>query len=210
MLVHGSHVSLSLVVGRDGRSASDGDLARALMAGADWAVTETWRRFAPMVLLIARRALGSAVEVEDIGQEVFDRVFRKVRTLREPDSFRSFVYACAVRALQTELRHRKLRSWLSFERPEALAGRGCQTLDLESREILRKFQDLLDRLAPRDRLVFVLRRMESMTVEEIATTMKLSESTVKRSMTRAARRLSHWIDADPGLADLFDGGRLER
>jgi RNA polymerase sigma-70 factor (ECF subfamily) len=163
-----------------------------------------------MVFLIARRALGSESEVEDIGQEVFDRVFRKVRTLREPDKFRSFIYACAVRVLQTELRHRKLRSWLSLDRPETLAGLGCQTLDLEWREILRKFQALLDRLTPRDRLVFVLRRMESMTIEQIAATMKVSESTVKRSMARAAKRLSRWIDADPGLAGLFDGGRLER
>jgi RNA polymerase sigma factor (sigma-70 family) len=75
---------------------------------------------------------------------------------------------------------------------------------------LRRFRDLLDRLAPRDRLVFVLRRMESMTVEEIAVTMKISESTVKRSMARASTRLSRWIDADPGLAGLFDGGRLGR
>ena len=180
------------------------------MAGDEWAIVETWRRFAPMVLLIAKRTLGSRDEAEDIGQEVFHRVFRKVRTLREPDSLRSFVYACAIRALQTELRRRKLRSWLSFERLEVLTGLGGQTQDVESRDILRRFLGLLDRLAPRDRLVFVLRRMESMTVEEIAVTMKISESTVKRSMARASTRLSRWIDADPGLAGLFDGGRLGR
>jgi RNA polymerase sigma factor (sigma-70 family) len=79
-----------------------------------------------------------------------------------------------------------------------------RTLDVESRDLLRKCHALLDRLNTRDRLVFVLRRMESMTVEEIAATMDISVSTVKRSMAHAASRLSRWIDADPGLAELLN------
>jgi DNA-directed RNA polymerase specialized sigma24 family protein len=45
--------------------------------------------------------------------------------------------------------------------------------------------------------------MESMTVEEIATYMGISVSTVKRSMAHASSRLSRWIEADPGLADVL-------
>jgi RNA polymerase sigma-70 factor, ECF subfamily len=205
-----SHVPLSLVVGQDRRGASDGDVARGLIAGDAWAITETWRRFAPMVLGIAKRTLGSQSEAEDIGQEVLYRLFRKAKTLREPDSMRSFVWACTIRALKDELRRRKLRAWLCFERPETLADPGCRTLDVESRDLLRKFSALLDRLAPRDRLVFVLRRMESMTVEEIAAAMEISESTVKRSMARASSRLSRFIKADPGLAGLSSGERWGR
>jgi RNA polymerase sigma-70 factor (ECF subfamily) len=159
---------------------------------------------------MAKRTLGSQSEAEDIGQEVFQRLFRKAKALREPDSLRSFVYAFAVRALQTELRRKKLRGWLHLEHPAALSGHGWGTLDVESRDLLRKFQALLDRLAPRDRLVFILRRVESMTVEEIAATMEISESTVKRSMTCASNRLSRWIDADPGLAGLCDAERWGR
>ncbi len=189
-----SHAPLSLVVGQDRRAASDGDVARALSAGETWAAAETWRRFAPMVLTLAKRTLGSPSEAEDIGQEVFCRVYRKVRTLREPDSFRSFVYTCALRVLQTELHRKKVRSWLSFERPDLLDCQGSGTLDVESRDLLRKFYALLDRLAPRDRIVFVLRRVESMSIEEIAATTEASESTVKRSLARASSRLSRWMD----------------
>ena len=86
--------------------------------------------------------------------------------------------------------------------PEPPLDFGFWTLDVESRDLLRKLYALLDRLSPRDRLVFVLRRMEAMTVEEIAATMHLSISTVKRSIAHASARLSQWIDADPGLAGL--------
>jgi RNA polymerase sigma-70 factor, ECF subfamily len=201
------HVPLSLVVGQDGRAVSDGDLARALSGGEAWAAVETWRRFAPMVLTLAKRTLGSQSEAEDIGQDVFFRVYRRVRTLREPDSFRNFIYTCAVRVLQNELHRKKMRSWLSFERPESLDLQGSGTLDVESRDLLRRFYRLLDRLSPRDRMVFVLRRIESMSVEEIAATMETSESTVKRSLVRASNRLSRWMDDEPRLADRERWGR---
>jgi RNA polymerase sigma factor (sigma-70 family) len=200
---------LSLVVGRDRRNAADADLARALAAREAWAITETWRRFAPMVLVMAERCLGSKADAEDIGQEVFYRVFRKAKTLRNPDCLRSFIYSFAIRTLRTELRRRRLRSWLLFE-PELPSDVATSTLDVESRDHLRRFYALLDRLKPRDRLVFILRRMESMTMEETAGHLDISVSTVKRSMARASERLSRWVEADSGLAGLLDGERWER
>jgi RNA polymerase sigma-70 factor (ECF subfamily) len=81
MIMHAGKTS-PRVVGQDRRAASDGDVARALSAGEAWAAVETWRRFAPMVLTLAKRTLGSRSEAEDIGQDVFCCVYRKVRTLR--------------------------------------------------------------------------------------------------------------------------------
>jgi RNA polymerase sigma-70 factor, ECF subfamily len=195
---------LSLVVAPDPRQKSDGELALALAAGSPWAITETWHRFAPGVVLLGRRVLGSESEAEDMAQEVFQRVFAKARTLRTPDRLRSFVYSFAIRLIKTELRRRKARAWLSFHRPETLVDVGAELADMESRDLLRRFYMLLDRLAPRHRLVFALRHLESMTVEEVAAQMELSISTVKRSLSHATDRLSRWIEADPGLVDFID------
>jgi RNA polymerase sigma-70 factor (ECF subfamily) len=203
-----SRVSLALV-DRDRRATSDSDLARSLVAGEAWSIAETWRRFAPMVLMMAERCLGSKSDAEDIGQEVFYRVFRKAKTLRDPNALRSFIYSFAIRTLRTELRRRRLRSWLLLE-PDLPTDLGHTTLDVESRDHLRRFYALLDRLTPRDRLVFILRRMESMTMEETARELDISVSTVKRSMAQASSRLSRWIEADPGLGDLLEGERWGR
>jgi len=190
------------VVGARRGDPADRELVVGLVAGEGWAMAETWQRFAPMVLMTARRSLGSRSEAEDVAQEVFFRVFRKVKAIRDPDSLRSFIYSFAVRVLKAELRRRKVRGWLPFL-PEPPLDFGFRTLDVEGRDHLRKLYALLDRLTARDRIAFVLRRMESMTVEEIAATMDLSISTVKRSLAHASSRLSRWIDADPGLADLW-------
>jgi len=205
-----SRAPLALIVGGAPRDASDAELAAGLIARQDWALAEAWRRFAPMVLRTAERVIGTRTEAEDVAQEVFCQVFRRARTLREPDSLRSFVYSFVVRVLKSELRRRKRRRLLFLGAPSGAEDPLDTTAaDVESRELLIRFNALLDRLSPRDRLVFVLRRMEAMTIQEIAGTMDLSISTVKRAMAHASRRLAHWVDTDPGLAAFVEshGGR---
>lgn len=199
-----SRLHLSLVVDAQHRDVSDAELAGALVSGEPWALTEAWYRFAPMVLRTAEAALGSRSESEDLTQEIFCRLYVQVKNLRELASLRSFVYSIAIRTLKSQLRYRRLRAWLSFRRPETLVDACHTTPDVEGRDHLRRFYALLDRLSPRDRLVFVLRRVESLTVEEIAARLDLSPSTVKRSMAHASERLTAWVNADPGLAGLTD------
>lgn len=205
-MISRSRAPLSLVVARDPRELADAELARSLVNGETWALNETWRRFAPMVLMMAERALGSRSEAEDVAQETFCRVFRTASTLEKPESLRSFVYSVAIRALRSHLRSSRLRAWLSFDAPEALIDPRYCTLDVETRDLLRRFYRLLDRLSSRDRLVFLLRRVEAMTVEEIAATMEISTSTVKRALTHASQRLSRWVESDPGLDGLLEQG----
>src|SRR5262245_5118125 len=109
-----THRPVSLVVAPDPGDASDAELARALVGREAWAIGETWHRFAPVVIMFARRALGSESEAEDVAQEVFHRVFAKCGTLRAPDRLRSFVFSFAIRVVRTELRSRRTRAWLSF------------------------------------------------------------------------------------------------
>lgn len=200
-----SNAPLSLVKAGARPAASDSELAAGLIAGQEWAISETWRRFAPMVLVTAERALGSSSEAEDVTQEVFCRIFQRVKTLRRFESFRSFVYSFAVRLLRAELRRRRRRRWLSLVGVSAPDAVDLRAADPESRDLLRRFNALLDRLAPRDRLVFVLRALDKMTIEEIAETMALSSSTVKRAMNHAADRLSRWMERDPELLAVAKG-----
>jgi len=196
-------VPLALVPSSDRRSVSDADLARGMQSGDSWALSEAWRRFAPMVIVMAARTLGSETEAEDLAQEVFYRVFRKARELRDPSSLRSFVFSFALRLVKTELRHRKALGWLSFHRSESLPEGVSPSVDIESRDLLRRFYMLLDRLGTRPRLVFCLRYLERMTVEEIASNLDLSMSTVKRALAHATSKLSGWVRSDFGdLGDL--------
>jgi RNA polymerase sigma-70 factor, ECF subfamily len=204
MGIRRSHIIKLALVGPPTRDhLSDADLARALIAGAAWAYAETWNRFAPTIFNMAVSTLGSSSEAEDIVQEVFCRLARKAKTLREPECLRSFVVSFAIRVLKWELRRRRLQNWLTFEPSEELVDAVRVSLDVESRDMLRRFYALLARLGARERLVYALRHIESMTIEETAQAMDISVSTVKRLQERATAQLSEWVETDFELMGLL-------
>jgi len=207
MRTRSSHIKLALVAPPTRDHLSDTDLARALVTGAAWAYAETWNRFAPVVFNMAVSSLGSPSEAEDIVQEVFCRLARKAKTLREPERLRSFIVSFAIRVLKWDLRRRRVQSWLTFQPADALAEVVKVSLDVESRDMLRRFYALLSRLGARERLVYALRHVESMTIEETAQAMDLSVSTVKRLQERATEQLSAWSGTDFELASLLSRKR---
>jgi RNA polymerase sigma-70 factor (ECF subfamily) len=202
MRTHGSHIKLALVAPPTQEQLSDADLARALVTGAAWAYAETWNRFAPVVFNMAVSALGSPSEAEDIVQEVFCRLARKAKTLRQPECLRSFIVSFAIRVLKWDFRRRRVHSWLTFEPTEALADVVGVSIDVESRDLLRRFYALLARLGARERLAYALRHIESMTIHETAQAMDISLSTVKRLQERATEQLSKWSETDFELTGL--------
>jgi RNA polymerase sigma-70 factor (ECF subfamily) len=188
-------------------ATTDADLARALIAGQAWAIPATWNRFAPIVYGIANRALGRETDAEDVTQEVFFRLFARVQTLKEPNAFRSFVVSFAIRIVKWELRRRRVRRFVHLVDAGELPEAPVAAADTESRQVLRRFYDVLDQLSARDRLVFSLRYLEAMTLEEVAAAMNLSLSTIKRTLTHASERVSAWIAGDPDLVTFFQGRR---
>jgi RNA polymerase sigma-70 factor (ECF subfamily) len=155
-----------------------------------------------MVLALSERYLGSKSEAEDVAQEVFDRLFRKAAELREPGSLRSFAYRFTMNSLQMELRRRKRGAWLTFEEPDAVAELRAFVPDVESRDLLARLATQFGRLTPHDRLCFLLKRIDAMTLEEIATELEIPLVAVKRSIRRASLKLGHWVDAEPELIAL--------
>jgi RNA polymerase sigma-70 factor (ECF subfamily) len=188
---------------------TDAEVALALIGGESWAPAVAWNRYAPMVYGIANRALGREAEAEDVTQEVFYRLFARVHTLKEPTAFRSFVVSFAIRIVKWELRRRRARRFVLLSDSGELPDAPVSAVDAEARQVLRRFYTTLDQLGARERLVFSLRYLEAMTLEEVATAMELSLSTVKRALTRASARVSGWIAGDPELGAFFERKRRE-
>ncbi len=194
------HVRLRLVA-PDGAAdqTPDADLGRALIAGDPGAAEIAWDRYAPLVHRIVSRALGPDAEVEDVTQEIFYRLFNRVRALRKPEALRSFVVSFALRIVKWELRRRRARRWLTLSETGELPDSQLLYVTADSRYALRRLYRLLDQLATRDRLVLVLRHVEGMTLEEIAEALGISLATVKRSLKYGATRLSALVDSDAAL-----------
>jgi RNA polymerase sigma-70 factor (ECF subfamily) len=203
---------------RLGADADDAILARAAFVGQVWAQREIWFRFAPMVYGLFRRVLRQRHDHDDLTQEVFLRVFRKLYTLEKASALRSFVYSVAVRVLKEELRRFRMRRRIAAERPDLATPAASSPTDFEMRETLLCVQQSLDGMRDKYRAVFVLRHVDGMDLQEIASGLGISLATVKRHLAKALASIHKAISQQerrarsplgtPAPSRLFGGGQL--
>ncbi|MFB9179840.1 sigma-70 family RNA polymerase sigma factor [Dactylosporangium sucinum] len=94
-------------MGRTG--ARKATLVAAAQAGDGRAIEELMAAYLPLVYTIVRRALaGHPAAVDDVVQDSVLRALRQLPSLREPDSFRAWIAAIAVRQAATYLQHERL------------------------------------------------------------------------------------------------------
>ncbi len=184
---------------RPGSQTDDATLAAEAMAGKRWAQREVWHRHASMVYGLLRGSLNSRHDHDDLVQEVFLRVFRRLHTLENLSSLRSFVYSVAVRVLSEEIRHFYVIQRARDNLVRLADTRDSSVTDFESRDTLFRIQRVLDGLKDKHRAVFVLRHVEGMDLLEIATGLDISLATVKRYLLKAMRAIEDAAMRDEGL-----------
>jgi RNA polymerase sigma-70 factor (ECF subfamily) len=180
-------------------SGDDVDLVRAVCAGRRDAVLLVWDRHAALVRGVLRRSLGPGNDVEDLVQEVFLGFFRNVGDLENPAALRAFLVSIATRTAISEIRKRKVRSFLRLtddgEMPDQAAPED------EGREALRQLYKLLDGCAAADRMAFVLRHIEGLPIEAVAQALDVSLATAKRKLAKVNERIVSLARKDPLLSE---------
>lgn len=133
------------------------------------------------------------MDAEDLTQDVFIRVYRNISRIREPRKFRSWLFTIAVNRVNDYLRKKKVRSIFKSSdegtefQPDATQFRD-QPEALEQvlkEDFWRQVGQILKKLSRMEREVFLLRFLDNLNLNEIAQTLKKSESTVKTHLYRA-------------------------
>jgi RNA polymerase sigma-70 factor (ECF subfamily) len=187
--------------------SEDADLARALIARDPKAPRALWRRFAPMVFRMLRRALGPGHDVEDLAQEVFLCVFEKVPSLREPKALKAFVISITVLTTRSELRRLWVRRWIRLSGKGEVTSKAVVHLDTDAREALGRFYGILDRINAQDRTLFVLRFMEGLGLLEVSAAAGMSLATIKRRLARVWAKVILLVERDPLLSEYLSSSR---
>jgi RNA polymerase sigma-70 factor, ECF subfamily len=177
---------------------SDEAIVRGIMDGKESAAAALWSRYGRLVYRLAERALGCPHEAEDLTQDVFVCLLNKVGGLRDASSLRSFVVSVTIRTLKWQLRRKRRRQWwVNLTQTGGLPDMAVQGGDVE--QVLGRFYGLLDRLKADDRVVFVLRRVDGMQLQEVADATGHSLATVKRRLVKVDAQLSDWMEREPLL-----------
>jgi RNA polymerase sigma-70 factor (ECF subfamily) len=170
-----------------------------LRGGDPRAAVLLFRNHSMMVRGLVVRALGPGAEVEDLVQDVFAVLFRKVATLKDPAALRPFLFGITIREIRGELRRRRVRKWLEFTKTGEIADQVAYGDD-HARHAFSQLYRVLGSLDARGHLAFVLRHVEGYELTEVAEALSCSLATVKRVLSAVETRVWSLAAADPYLA----------
>lgn len=123
-----------------------------------------------IVNLVSSRALA-----EDILQEVFILIYRKLSWLREPEVFRPWAYRIATREAFKQLKRE--RRWMDSSVDEtALEEMPAPAIYAPTPE---QISQLIEQVSPASRAVIVLHYLHEMQLDEVADVLGLALGTVK-------------------------------
>jgi RNA polymerase sigma-70 factor (ECF subfamily) len=170
---------------------SDADLVEAARKGDLAAKSTLFRRYVNMASATTYRLLGRDTELEDIVQESFTEALATLDRLERPQAFCAWLMRIVVGTAIATLRRRRLLTRLGLLRPEPVQLEALVNRDAppDMAVELRALYRLIDALPAAERAILVLRRVEELTLPEIAERTSLSLATVKRKLAHAEQLL---------------------
>ena len=177
-------------------------LVREVQGGNQAAFAQLVHAHDQAVLRLALRIAGSQSDAQDIYQEAFLKVYKKLGSFRFECSFSTWIYRIVTNACLDHLRKNRHRREDS-SRELNVEGEEYDFLNQVSddrpannpeQELLRQelnahILGALQTLTPRERMVFELKHFQGLKLPIVGEILKTSESSVKTSLFRATRKL---------------------
>ena len=180
-------------------ASADWALVQECAAGSEDACTRLVTDHQRMVYQLALHLLGDPQEALDLSQEVFLKVFRTLPQFRGQSTLRTWIYRIVVNQAsnrQRWWRRRRRSQQVAIEEHTALHGELPDAREfsmpdrvLQERETASRVWHAMDQLPFEQRAVIVLREIEGLSYEEIATSLDVAVGTVKSRLARARETL---------------------
>ncbi|MGO8735224.1 MAG: RNA polymerase sigma factor [Terriglobia bacterium] len=175
-------------------------LIRRAQGGDSEAFEALVRVYDQNVLRLALQVVHSQEEARDLYQEAFLKVYRSLRYFRLEARFSTWLYRVVMNVCLDHLRRQSTRKEVQGPEREEGEPEYFQTVPEErpvldperavhSKEIGRRIQAALQRLNPRERMVFELKHYQGLKLRAIGGLCNTSEQTVKNCLFRATQKL---------------------
>lgn len=169
---------------RSGAGPSDAALVVAARAREAWAQEALFRRHAPRLNGLAFRIMGRDEDVDDLVQDTFVAAFASLERLLDQDAFASWLGSILVRQAHKKIRTRRLLARLGIRSSSSPAidvdQIAARSAPPDAIAELRAVYSVIDGMSADVRVALVLRRVEGMSLDEIAQALGVSLATVKR------------------------------
>jgi RNA polymerase sigma factor (sigma-70 family) len=161
---------------------TEADLIQGCIAQDRRMQEEMYRRFSPKMYGVCLRYAGNADDAQDVLQEGFIKIFRKLDSFRREGSFEGWVRRVFVNTAIEHFRRKHYMQPVTEREENSIEGKTLTALDgMGEKDILK----LVQQLSPGYRTVFNLYVVEGYAHKEIAEMLNITEGTSKSQLSRA-------------------------
>jgi RNA polymerase sigma-70 factor (ECF subfamily) len=179
-----------------GGEITEAEAIRRAQQGDAGAFERIYRLHSRRVYALCLRMVGNTAEAEDLTQEAFLQLFRKIGTFRGESAFSTWLHRLAVNVVLMRLRKKTIAATSLDEQnesdEEASAPKkdvGVEDLRLSGSVDRVNLERAVQQLSPGYRSIFVLHDVQGYEHNEIATIMKCSIGNSKSQLHKARMRL---------------------
>ena len=173
------------------RKTDEADLVRASIEGDRYAFEEIVNRYQKVVARTVKGMLGDSVFSEDIGQEVFIRLYHSLSEFRGESKLSTYIQRIAINLTLNEIKRRK-RFFSMFSQKGNNELYEFEIADteneerVEAKEIVNK---ALMSLEPKFRIILTMRMLQGYSTKETAEILNVPLGTVLSRLSRAQEQL---------------------
>lgn len=184
------------VTGERIQPVSDVELARAAAAGDSAAFEKLYEQHHRRVYSLCLRMLANVSQAEDLTQEVFLQVFKKIGSFRGDSAFTTWLHRLTVNQVLMHLRRRGVKLEHTSEEGDfsdvvETPLQSTRRISMVDRLALEK---AISELPPGYRTVFVLHDVEGYEHEEVSDLLGVTVGTSKSQLHKARMRLRELLN----------------
>ncbi len=170
------------------------ELVKGLMAGDELAFSDLLNQYTERVFNLAMRITRNQEDAEEVLQDVFVTIHKKIASFEGKSAFSSWIYRITANTAFMKLRKRRQSPATSLEditssQQEACSQERSDTSDVDyisSRHELRaELANAIEKLADEYRVIFVLRDIDGLSNEEVSEMLNLSVPAIKSRLHRS-------------------------
>lgn len=157
---------------------------------------ELFKRHSAYVARLAYRLMGRDADIDDIVQDVFVLLFRRIDTIRQMDAVPAWLATTTVRLTRRRMRVKRIALLLGFGDRIDMAEIEGASDSPEARSALHAVHAALQGVSVNARIAWVLRYLEEERLEDVARLCSCSKTTAKRWIATAQEVVKEALSDD--------------
>lgn len=172
----------------------DSDLVELFRGGDHAAFSELISRYSEKAHNLAMRITRNQEDTEEVLQDVFVTVFKKIDSFKGESAFSSWLYRITVNTAFMKLRKRKQSATISLEEvtpsvKESWVANRSDSADINylcsQHQLRAELDDAVQKLPEEYRIIFILRDVDGLSNQEVSEVLEISVPAVKSRLHRS-------------------------